>query len=117
MSLQFAGISGGTASLILNGTLPGISYEIVGKQNLTDAWTSLTTVTGATGTNATAVSVSVSGDSYFLAARNTPVSGLALWLAADLSFPTNGVGSVSTWADLSGNSNNCRQRAARNRCM
>lgn len=109
LSLQFAGMSGGTVNLILHGTMPGVSYEIVGKQNLTDAWASQMTVTGAAGTNATAATVSAGGNSYFLAARYSSVGGLALWLAADLSFGTNGGNSVSTWTDLSGNSNNAVQ--------
>jgi hypothetical protein len=110
LSLEFAGKSNGTVNLILHGTITGVSYEIVGKQNLTDTWTSQTNVPGATNGTSTAVTVTVGNpDSYFLAARYSSVGGLKLWLAADLSFGTNAIGSVAAWPDLSGNINDAVQ--------
>src|SRR5882672_2319273 len=110
LSLKFAGRSNGVVNLVLQGTLPKASYEVVGKTNLTDIWSSLATVLGATNVNSTAVAVTVSNTgSYFFSARFTAVDGLKLWLAADLSFGTDVVSSVGTWTDLSGNSNDAVQ--------
>jgi len=110
LALQFAGMSNGTVNLILQGTVPDVGYEIVGKQNSSDGWTSQTNVLGAAGTNRMALTVAVGNNrSYFLAARCSSVGGLELWLAADLSFGTNAVSSVAIWPDLSGNTNNAVQ--------
>src|SRR5882757_5091208 len=59
LSLKFAGRSNGVVNLVLQGTLPKASYEVVGKTNLTDAWSSLATVLGVTNATSTAVTATV----------------------------------------------------------
>ena len=84
-------------ALSINPITPG---KLTLQAQATDIW-------GALGTS-TEVVLTVSGQGP----PAPPTNGLVLWLKADAGVTTNGDGTVSAWADQSGNGNNALQAAS-----
>lgn len=109
--LEVQGVSNNALNLVIHGTAPTVTYQVLSKSTLTSpVWTPEFTLLAAAGANQTFTTVPLGShtNGIFLQVRHTGVTGLKLWLAADLSFK-GGTNLVSGWADQSGNTNDAVQ--------